>query len=428
MAESIVKVPSVEALGLDFLAFSFNGKHSWDDFHIYRVINGDRYEENLSPALTDKTAEVPGGDGMYYFGTTHKQKEFNISFAFDHLTETELKELKEWLNGKEIGDLWFSEAPYKIWSAKPTGNSSIKYIPFDDLDKQGNAIRIYKGEGSVQFTAYWPYAHTPDYVGEGDEFFSLTANNKINFTEPVTTKYFYIESKNYVEILFYTDELGGYPQMVAAGESILKFNASLTFLGIKANQNCDIRLWATTAATIGGFNNDINKKPLYPTKQTEKKNGKILGAYEAFPNKNEWAAASGLVNDFEAGDNPGQLPSVFVFSKTGVIAKNTSPSATFVVGDLSITIPAESITTTGSTTTYTHYKNLTWDSKTGIVSAYKNANSIGVDKPIAIPYTGNSLGAIPTGGISNWGMRTITGSNISYSTEDCTLKYHYWYY
>lgn len=169
MAESIVKIPSAEAQGLDFLAFSFNGKHSWDDFHIYRVINGDRYEENLSPTLTDKTAEVPGGDGMYYFGTTHKQKEFNISFAFDHLTEIQLREMKKWLNGKEMGDLWFSEAPYKVWSAKPTGNSSVKYIPFDELNEQGNTVRIYKGEGSVQFIAYWPYAHTPDAIVQWDD-------------------------------------------------------------------------------------------------------------------------------------------------------------------------------------------------------------------------------------------------------------------
>lgn len=167
MAESIVKVPSPEAQGLDFLAFSFNGKHSWDDFGIYRTSDGNRYNENLAPTLNDKTAEVPGGDGMYYFGTTHKQKDFNISFAFDHLTEQKLKKMKKWLSGKEMGDLWFQEAPYKVWTAKPTGNSSIKYIPFDDFDSTGNKIRVYRGEGTVQFTAYWPYAHTPDYIQNG---------------------------------------------------------------------------------------------------------------------------------------------------------------------------------------------------------------------------------------------------------------------
>jgi predicted phage tail component-like protein len=119
---------------MDFLAFSFNGKHSWDDFGIYRTIDGDRYSENFAPTLNDKTAEVPGGDGMYYFGTTHKQRDFSISFAFDHLTEAQLHEMKKWLNGKEMGDLWFSEAPHKVWIAKPSDNSAIKYIPFNDKD------------------------------------------------------------------------------------------------------------------------------------------------------------------------------------------------------------------------------------------------------------------------------------------------------
>lgn len=167
MGESIVKIPQCVASDMDFLAFSFNGKHSWDDFGIYRVSDGDRYNENLTPALNDKTAEVSGGDGMYYFGTTYKQREFNISFAFDGLTEDKLHKMKKWLNGKELGDLWFSEAPYKVWTAKPTGNSAIKYIPFDSFDSSGNKIRIYKGEGSVVFTAFWPYAHTPDYVLSG---------------------------------------------------------------------------------------------------------------------------------------------------------------------------------------------------------------------------------------------------------------------
>jgi phage-related protein len=76
------------------------------------------------------------------------------------LTEEKLREMKKWLNGKETGDLWFSEAPYKVWTAKPTGNSSIKYIPFDEtytetstnlgqITTQTKTRRVYKGEGNV---------------------------------------------------------------------------------------------------------------------------------------------------------------------------------------------------------------------------------------------------------------------------------------
>ena len=160
MAESIVKVPSTASSDFDFLAFSFNGKHSYDDFKLYRTSDGDRYNTELSPQMTDKTAENVGGDGMYFFGTNHKQKVFNISFTFEEMTESQLRGMKQWLNGKEMGDLWFEEEPYKVYNVKVTGTPTIKYIPFE---KDTNT-RVYRGEGSVQFTAYWPYAHTPDKV------------------------------------------------------------------------------------------------------------------------------------------------------------------------------------------------------------------------------------------------------------------------
>ena len=178
MAESIVRVPNGDNSGLDFIAFSFNGKHSYQDFGLIRTSDGDRYNENIAPTLEDKTAEVPGGDGMYYFGTTHKSKQFNVSFAFDNLTEEKLRELKAWLRGKEMGDLWFSEAPYKVWTAKVTSNPTLKYIPFEQ-----NGQRIYRGEGTIQFIAYWPYAHTPDYVvGETIE---LQPNIKFVLDKPI---------------------------------------------------------------------------------------------------------------------------------------------------------------------------------------------------------------------------------------------------
>ena len=40
----------------------------------------------------------------------------------------------------------------------------LKVIPFGDDD----GPTIYKGEGTIQFTAYYPYAHTPDFVYKGD--------------------------------------------------------------------------------------------------------------------------------------------------------------------------------------------------------------------------------------------------------------------
>lgn len=160
--ESIVRVPKNEKTDYDFIAFSFNGKHSYEDFSIYRINDGNRYVENLSQQLKDLTAQA-SGDGTYYFGSYHKEKIFNINFAFDNLTDVKIRELKIWLGGKETADLWFAEAPYKVYTAKVTGQPRLNFIPFDKII-DGKSMRVYKGEGTVQFTCYFPYAHTPDKI------------------------------------------------------------------------------------------------------------------------------------------------------------------------------------------------------------------------------------------------------------------------
>jgi hypothetical protein len=77
----------------DFIGFSFNGIHS-SDLGIIRTSNGSRYDDNLLPTSQDKTAAVPGGDGTYYWDTSHTQKPFNIPIAFDSLTEEQYRRLR----------------------------------------------------------------------------------------------------------------------------------------------------------------------------------------------------------------------------------------------------------------------------------------------------------------------------------------------
>ena len=137
----------------DFIGFSFNGIHS-SELGITRVSDGSRYNDNLLPTSQDKTAAIPGGDGTYYWETFHTQKQFNIPIAFDGLTEEQYRRLKQVFNTKEkIAPLIFDEAPYKYYMAKPTGTPQLKTICFGE-----GSDRIYKGEGTIQFTAYYPYA------------------------------------------------------------------------------------------------------------------------------------------------------------------------------------------------------------------------------------------------------------------------------
>jgi phage-related protein len=114
-----------------FIGFVFNGKHSLSDFNIYRVIEGDRYVQDLTPVMNDIIAEIPGGEGQYYFGTNYGTRNFSINIAFDGLSKNNFYEMRKWLNGKEIASLSFDERPNVNYSAKVTGTPQLQYICFD---------------------------------------------------------------------------------------------------------------------------------------------------------------------------------------------------------------------------------------------------------------------------------------------------------
>lgn len=140
------------ALKGDFIGFSFNG-HRSEELGIVRVSDGSRYNEDLVPTTQDKTVQVPGGDGFYYFGSNYTQRQFSINIAFDELTEKQLRELQQVFGTKELGKLIFDERPYKYYMVK-SGKPQLKYICFG---REGE-VRTYKGEGTLTFTAYYPFA------------------------------------------------------------------------------------------------------------------------------------------------------------------------------------------------------------------------------------------------------------------------------
>ena len=136
----------------DFLGFSIGGIHS-SQLKIVRISSGDRYEDRLLPEFKDITVEIPGGDGSYYFNTLHTKKTFKIDFAFDELGEAEIRRLSQVLGFKGIQPLIFDETPYKKYMVKIQDVPSLKYICFDSKNK----VKIFKGEGSINFVAYYPY-------------------------------------------------------------------------------------------------------------------------------------------------------------------------------------------------------------------------------------------------------------------------------
>lgn len=137
----------------DYLGFTYNGVHS-SELGIFRVSEGGRFSESLLPNSQDKTVQRVGGDGAYFFGSQFTNKQITIPFAFDSLTENQLRRLRETFGDKKPHYLIFDEMPYKQYEAKVTGSSTIKFVPFSE----GPTNRVYKGEGSVSFTCYQPYA------------------------------------------------------------------------------------------------------------------------------------------------------------------------------------------------------------------------------------------------------------------------------
>ena len=147
----------------DYMGFTYNNTHS-SALGIVRTSDGSRFNENLLPTIQDKTVQVPGGDGMYFFGSYYTQRQFSVSFAFDSLTEEQIGEIRRVFGDKQIHDLIFDERPYKVYSAKVTGTATLKYIPFTE----GSTNRLYKGEGTIQFTCYSPFARC-NFMGKTKE-------------------------------------------------------------------------------------------------------------------------------------------------------------------------------------------------------------------------------------------------------------------
>ena len=188
----------------EFTGFSFGDWQSNNPetgaVEVYRVSGGDRYEEELHPEIKDRTAEVPGVNGEYYFGSDYGTRTFDIEIAFDHLTETQFRNLRKVFGTKEIKQLIFNERPYKYYMAKLESPVELSYVCFDEpkreLDMQKNGVRvksrtpiteevdgeiqvvgytiereqvtpykyfedkerIYKGEGKMTFICYFPFA------------------------------------------------------------------------------------------------------------------------------------------------------------------------------------------------------------------------------------------------------------------------------
>ena len=145
----------------DFIGFEWNGHHS-SEFNIKVVSSSDRYDSRFLSDIRNNTVDIPGQDGQYFYNSTYDPKKWTINIAFDSVTEENKRDLENWLSSKEISDFIFDEVPYKAYGAKLENRPSITWICFDEPKKTGCCLapRIYKGEGTLNFIAPFPYGYS----------------------------------------------------------------------------------------------------------------------------------------------------------------------------------------------------------------------------------------------------------------------------
>lgn len=193
----------------DFTGFSFGGVHS-SDLGITRVSGGDRYEEKLHPEVSDRTAEVPGLDGVYYFGSEHRERVFDITLGFDSLTEEQFRRLRTIFNTKEVKELIFDERPYKKYMAKIESPVELSFVCFDEPRKVIGAER--KGIRITERTA--TTSSVISDVSEGldvtlsestyQSFFSSDGTNTFEYRDSV---WYLVEEEAEVELSNYGIEV-----------------------------------------------------------------------------------------------------------------------------------------------------------------------------------------------------------------------------
>lgn len=160
----------------DFVGFRFGPYHS-SDLHLIATSSGNRFQKNLLPNPTDYTLDIPGGDGKYYVGQTFQSREISVNVSFTDIDELTFRKIAQIFSTDKLQDLVFDEQPYKTYRAKCKSAPSFKYICFKDPQTQQ---RIYKGEGSINFICYKPFAYCFNkYIVTAADYYKTTMPEEI---------------------------------------------------------------------------------------------------------------------------------------------------------------------------------------------------------------------------------------------------------
>ena len=347
------------------------GSNYASDFGLLRTSDGKRYNDNLIPTLNDKTAEVPGGDGTYYFNSYYKQKQFNINFAYDHLTETQLRAVKNWLNGKEIKELEFDERPGRIYFAKVTGSPSFKYLPFETYEHDSNNVYASNFQLLTQLSSSamlnWPTQET--YYNVNGYYIHNGKASKIGSV--IVRKKGTGDTTYQVRVCPNPDQ----PLSDRTGTSQFAWNES----GVRTEPKY-IEFYLPFDSPLRGIFSefgtftDTEPEPFTPELIYKGEGSVTFTCYDPYAYS---AEISATINSSSAILVGGDLNTVFTISITDTVAANTTIS----LKDGNTTIGELQIKETAS--------NLIWNGKTGLVQGTVSNET----RPVK--FAGNSMVTIP---------------------------------
>ena len=210
----------------DFIGMEYNGVHS-SALGFVRTSNGDRYNLSLLPSFEDQTAQVQGRDETYYFGLNYTDKNISIDIAFDEINESRFRKITKLFSDRKPHKLILDESPYKYYNVKIAESPEIDYLCFDN-----GGERIYKGEGSLSFVAYNPFAQSTykyltDYNSDTMKYWDFKVTKDI--VPILNNKIYYTRDSwdNYTPIIF-TDEIE-FPQKYTQCDASKEFNSSFIY-------------------------------------------------------------------------------------------------------------------------------------------------------------------------------------------------------
>ena len=154
---------------IEYVDFTIDNVDIRTTYNIYRTSDGkDGYELKGTPKLENNTSEVPGGNGMYYFGTKYRERAIKIPFAFDHLYREDWIKFVNLFKRDRYHTLVFCEEPYKKYRVRLDSEPTINAIPCDSNDSTPKTI--FKGTGSIDLVCDDGFAHSvstniSDYSG-----------------------------------------------------------------------------------------------------------------------------------------------------------------------------------------------------------------------------------------------------------------------